>query len=353
MATTKNVKAATKKSVPATKSAKPTKAAKGASAPKAAAAPRPAAPAKSATPQSAGGNGLASAAWPDGFGETAADELAFRRGFPHVRSLGGEPTADPSAQAKQALGASDPILDFVWPGETARRFLRAFVGEDPAGSGAAQPVADPKDLIERAMSTERHHRSWRIEDFVFLLEAEAGPDRVASAILDVIEEGGKLYASSNDGPEIAFTLGFLIGRSESSAALRDRTIRAREAIAKTKKPIQPDWAEALDIVIDGNRAFDLAGWMLSRYVFVTDSAALAQKLVQAPGQFLPDVRLAYLGGPAVLATFFKRVDELPVGPLGRRFFHQLAPMKRALAKPIMEKLAKRADTKALASAWLG
>lgn len=304
-------------------------------------------------PQGAGGQGLASSAWPDGFGETPADELSFRRGFPHLRSHGGEPAADPSAQAVQALGASDPILDFVWPVETARRFLRAFVGENPAASAAATPVVDPKELLQRAMSTERHHRTWRIEDFVFLLEAETGPDRVASAILDIIEAGGKPCTSSNDGPEIAFTLGFLLGRSEDSPALWERTIRVREAITKAKKPIQPDWAEALDIVIDGNRAFDLAGWMLSRYVFVTDSAALAQKLAHAPGQFLPDVRLAYLGGTAVLETFLKRVDELPVGPLGRRFFHQLAPVKRSLARPFMEKLAKRADTKALASAWLG
>ena len=145
----------------------------------------------------------------------------------------------------------------------------------------------------------------------------------------------------------------MIGRADGSADLRARTVRARELIAKTKKPIQPDWAEALDIVIDGDRAFDLAGWMLSRYVYVTDSAALAQKLAKAPGQFLPDIRLAYLGGPTVMASFLKRVEELPVGPLGRRFFHQLAPVKRVLAKPIMEKLAKRADTKALATAWLG
>ena len=150
---------------------------------------------------------LASAAWPDGFGETAADERAFRLGFPHLRSHGGTAESDPLAQAKQALGASDPILDFVWPAETARRFLRAFVGEDAAGSEAGKPVADPKELLKRAMSTERNHRSWRIEDFVFLLEAEVGPDRVASAMLDVIEEGGKPYASSNDGPEIAFTRG--------------------------------------------------------------------------------------------------------------------------------------------------
>ncbi len=307
---------------------------------------------------------LASNAWPEGFGETPADEEAFRRGFPHLRSLTQAAVADPVELTGRALFATEPMLDFEWPREVAERLVRGFAAGDPK-YGAANPndpaataalrargsMGNPRDLLRKAMSRKMNHRDWQIDDYVFLIEAEFGSDRTADAILTILEEGGKsLYANEDDPVEIAFRLGFLIGRAEDSAGLHARLITLRQKLAKAK-PAQ-DWIEAIDTVLDGNRAFEYFGWRLGAYVYATDATALAQKVTAAPGDFIPDVRHAYLGGAPVLAMYARRIEEMEEDGYARRFFHQLARVKRSLVTPLMTQLAKRPDTGELAKRWL-
>ncbi len=332
MATTKKVTAAAKKT-----------------APKADAKKSPAA-AASATASAGKARNLTSTAWPEGFGQTPADEDAFARGFPHLRTIEDRAAQDVDKVVEAALGAAAPVLDFVWPREVAARFVRAFGGGDAKPAG---PVGDIRPLVKKAMMREGSARDWRIADFVFLIEAEVGADAVADAVLSVLEEGGKLYTGKGYGPDIAFAAGYSIRRAKSPADHFARLEAIRAKLDKSKPTPDPTWGKVIDAMLDGNTAFASFGWLLRRYGFVSDGAALADKLAQAPGEFLPDVRHAYLGGPRVIALYEKRLDELPAGALGRRFFHQLAPVKRAIVDPLMRRLAKRDDTKALATAWLG
>ncbi len=314
----------------------------------------------------AGAAGLASDAWPGGFGETPADEELFRRGFPHLRIITDEDPADPAKVAETAIGGVSPSLDFAWPKEVARRFVRAFAAADPKYGGAsprdpavmaalreAGPPGDALEQVRAALNRGVRNRDWRVEDFLFLLEADSGADTVADAVLSVLEEGGPWTSASGGDPlHMTFCLGYLFGRARHAQALRARLVAIREGLGKKKPAPPPAWANVIDTVLDGDRAFDFFGWMLGRYTYVTNAAALAEKLSQAPGEFLPDVRHAYLAGPSVLALYDRRLDELPVGPLGRRFYHQLAPVKRSLVLGLMRRLAARADTKDLAKAWL-
>lgn len=293
---------------------------------------------------------LASSAWPDGFGETPADEEGFRRGFPHLRTLVPGNTRDVVATTQAALGAADPVLDFVWPRDVAERFVRGMGGGDATVAG---PMGAVGPLVKSAMARPGSARDWRVGDFLFLLEAEHGPDAVVDAVLSVLEKGGALLAGRGYGPHIVFTAGYPLRRSQRAAEHFARLEAIRARVDKGKPAPHPDWIKNIDAVLDGDSAFASFGWLLRCYGFVADGAALADKLLAAPGEFLPDVRQAYLGGPRVIAYYEKRLDELPPGPLGRRLFHQLAPCKRSIVTPLMQRLARRDDTRALATAWLG
>jgi hypothetical protein len=307
----------------------------------------------------------ASTAWPEGLCETAAGEALYRQGFPHLRWLTDERVDDPAALATQALTAVEPLIDYGWPRSVAERAVRGYlaIGDEfgaasPKDAGVAAAVqragevGEPGTIFRIALGRTRTSKDFAVEDFVFLVEAFAGANAVCDAILGALESDPEIMQRRGDALAIGRSLGFAMMRADGRDAFADRLAAVRTGAAKQKVGPTKFWSALLDTLGDGSAAFDGFGHALKYYVFVNDRARLVQKLRHAPGEFLPDMRFVYLGGPEVLELYEKRIDELPAGALARRFFTELSYVRHSIAEPLMRKLALRPDVGGLAKSWL-
>jgi hypothetical protein len=348
-------KSAASKSAPA-KASKPT------SGTKAPAAPKPIAASIAASEPTTAS--LASA-WPEGLCETSEGEALYRRGFPHLRQLTDEHVDDPAAVAANAMTTLEPMLDFAWPRAVAERVARGYLGidakygspspRDPAFLGAIQkegPPIDANAFFETALRRDFAGTDFAVEAVVYLVEALTSADAAADAILGVLERDPSVMQRRGDALVIGRCLGFLLMRAQGADALRARLAALSAQVGSRKVAPTKFWAGLVATLVDGDAAFVHFNNALKYYAFARDRARLVDKIRTAPGEFLPDLRFVYLGGPEVLELYEKRLDELPKGGLARRFFDGLAHLKRPLAEPLMRKLASRPDVGALATAWL-
>jgi hypothetical protein len=306
-----------------------------------------------------------STAWPEGLCETAAGEALYQQGFPHLRWLVDERVDEPAALAAKALMAVEPVIDFAWPRAVAERAVRGYLAicenfgaASPKDTGVAAAVqrdgevGEARALFQTALGRNRTSKDFAVEDFVFLVEAFAGANAVCDAILGALESDSEILQRRGDALAIGRSLGFTMMRADDRDAFAARLAAVRARAAKQKVGPTKFWSALLATLVDGDAAFDGFGHALKYYVFVKDRARLVEKLQQAPGEFLPDMRFVYLGGPEVLELYEKRIDELPKGALARRFFTELSYVRHSIAEPLMRKLALRPDVGELAKAWL-
>jgi hypothetical protein len=304
-------------------------------------------------------------AWPEGLCETAEGEALYRKGFPHLRWLVDEQVSDPSSLAARALMAVEPVLDFRWPRSVAERVVRGYMAIGDAFSAASPndvgvvaavqsegAVGEPSALFRVALARDRTSKDFAAEDFVFLVEAFAGEDAVCDGILAALESDPSVLQRRGDALVMGRSLGFTMMRANGRDGFIARVAAMRERSVKHAVRPTRHWSALLATLIDGDAAFDDFGHALEFYVFVRDRARLVAKLLEAPGEFIPDMRFVYMGGPEVLDLYERRLDELPAGALARRFFHELSYVRRSIAAPLMQKLARRPDVGALATAWL-
>jgi hypothetical protein len=309
--------------------------------------------------------GSTAKAWPEGLCETAESEALFRRGFPHLRWLTDEEVDEPAGLAARAMMTGEPMIDFAWPRAVAVRVVRGYLaigvkyGAASPGDSAflkalekEGPLPEPSEWFDKALRRDLTSKDFAVEDAVFLLEALTSSDAVADAILSVLERDPSVMQRRGDALEIGRCLGFVLLRVEDTEKFSSRIRALRDEVAgRTVAPTR-FWSGLVETLADGDAAFEKFGHALKYYVFVKDRTRLVEKLKTAPGEFLPDLRFVYLGGPEVLDLYERRLDELPKGGLARRFFEALKHLKRPLAEPLMKRLALRSDVGPLARGWL-
>ena len=232
----------------------------------------------------------------------------------------------PAKSARAWVGSIDPKYASDWPREVAHRVLRAgpiVQFEKTAAMEMAGPPSRDEAraaLMFVACSMDEHTYEYKVWDFVYLTETILGADATLDAIAEGFEKSKPKISIGAGTPMqcyvkkyLAGTLGFLLLRAKKPAPLRKRLAaqHARfDAIAKKAK----DWgwcAMTFDLALNGAAAYKralAAGWGIDLVTLenVGDDPDLVRDCVAKEPKASMTVRLAALGGTAVLANLAKR-----------------------------------------------
>lgn len=241
------------------------------------------------------------------------------------------------------LAAIDPKYRSEWPREVAYRAMRVgpvvqFVKTEyaqnaiTAKSKAAVEKAGPlsKDeararLVEVVASLDEHTYEFKVNDFVYLIEAVLGADETLDAIAEGFETSKPNVSAAGQGTPmesyvktyVAGTLGFLLLRA-TSTKVRGRLEEQRhrfQAIANKSD----DWAwcaQHFDFSLDGAAAVRRTvgmGWRINLKVaeYAHDDPDLVREWVAKVPKDSMTVRLAKIAGTSVLEGLAKRKLSSP------------------------------------------
>lgn len=286
-----------------------------------------------------------------GFGWTAADDLAFATGFPHVRVLvdGHRDDESPQASAKRVIETPDAAPRIAWPRRVAQGLVRVWglpsIWEISLSTRDYRAGAEEKLWMERPVDAEEAGRlvatrmltdvaglsERAMENFVLLLEAQVGAEPVATAIVDQLEgfDLDLLLGEYSLAPVVTYQLGYLLLRVPTTVAdgLR-RRLRACLEAALDYRPVLrrrgfaglgASHARSIHLVLNGGAAAEDTDRQLRWYTHVSDDPVLVRMRVALNrSPYVPDPRLAFLGGGDVLDRFAK--DWRKLGADEQRWF---------------------------------
>lgn len=263
-----------------------------------------------------------------GFATTAAGDLAFALGFPHLEYIVDDHPDD--ARAEMVAYERRPYR-LGWPRNVAIRWCRitASKGFKRTPQGATELDAAGKKAIKNGapLSAEEVMTSLKaifsdttsyedLRDLVRLFEAFVGPEPVATAIVDALEKSGNNVWNHQDHDRalVMHHLGFVLLRLPASLAdkLRARLAAVFERRVKTlrNKELGPRKGErgsllrALDIVLNGRAGSERSGERNEDAIEAGDLVHVTndEKFVREAACRLvsPDARLVFLGGEPVL-----------------------------------------------------
>jgi hypothetical protein len=266
---------------------------------------------------------------------TPEDEEKLARGWPYliVPVDGHKNDRTPTPSALKAWQVGDPVYFTEWPREVLHRYLRGGVATlfiDRVDSGIMQALETPGApsadealaAVERLFEEGYDTYNFKERDFVWGVETLAGTDATLGALVNAIERS---KPHKKDGlnllcrAALTETTAFLLLRA-SPAVAADARARMEQALAKAPKT-EGDYhysVEALDLALHGADAVRrtmgqtvLMGVPPLSFGATLDYAAddpgyIREAVKKAKPKDPMSVRVAYLGGPAVLAGLEKR-----------------------------------------------
>lgn len=343
--------------------------------------------APTATSESAPGPALAGLAQlRAGFCFTPEQDRDFALGWPHLTRV--QPVLledeDPIGSATRILKQLDVLPRAVWPRRTAMALVRAWgqtvifdlapgITELREEAHVAIWNARPIDATEAAALIQTRMMGGVAgvgesvpEIFVLLLEAFVGAEVVADAIIDVLEamSPGQLLGGWALPPRVTFTLGALLLRVPPVKAqrFRERLERVLSKVNLAGGPLRElrlprsenSHARSVHLALHGALAADSCtdrspGWL----VYAGDDPNFIQMRVSLHrGPWLPDSRLVWLAGPAVLPSFDKAWSSLRTPLEQAWFFEQLAPIRHPDVVRIALRMSASSLIRPKAMEWL-
>jgi hypothetical protein len=306
-----------------------------------------------------------------GFAFTAADDLAFALGYPHLTYLAdGHPDdADPEAAAPLYV-SKHGLAPTVWPREVAARVARAFGNWfDDAKVAEAYRTAGAitADEARQIIRSELHGNNSRI--LLLLLEALVGPSVVVSTAVDQLEAfSGQEWTDSGpnirtDLPPTILSLGYLLLRlpADEAAGARARLEALYQVWTEEPKRFRTAAAKAIDVVLHGaagaERSAYRAGGQISPYapLHILDDPAWVARIVKASGapdqSAKPDARLVFLGGDEVLDLELSRWKKYTKPGAHTLLVEQLGKIQSPQILPWMLEMSATSKAKGDAQAW--
>jgi hypothetical protein len=263
-----------------------------------------------------------------GFATTAAGDLAFALGFPHLEYIIDDHPDDARAEM---IAYERRSYRLGWPRTVAIRWCRITASKgfkrtpqgatelDGAGKKALKSGA-PLTTEEIALSLKAMFSDTTsyedLRELVRLYEAFVGPDLVATSIVDALEKSSNNVWNhqDHDRAQVMHHLGFMLLRLPSAASdkLRARlaAIFDRRVKALPAKELGPRKGErgsilrALDVVLNGRTGSERSGERNedaiepADLVHITGDEAFVREA--ACRRVSPDSRLVFLGGEPVL-----------------------------------------------------
>jgi hypothetical protein len=298
-----------------------------------------------------------------GFATTKAGDLAFALGFPHLEYIVDDHPDDARAEM---IVYERRSYRLGWPRDIAIRWCRITASKgfkrtpqgatelDSAGKKALKNGA-PLSAEEIALALKSifsETTSYEdLRDLVRLFEAFAGPDLVATSIIDALEKSSNNVWNHQDHDRalVMHHLGFMLLRLPASMAdkLRGRlaAIFDRRVKALPTKELGPRKGErgsllrALDLVLGGRAGAERSGErnedeiVPGDLVHITHDAAFIREA--ACRVVSSDARLVFLGGDPVLDHM------LDVFPRFRGLHHALLDGFAEVASPKAVELLQR------------
>lgn len=262
-----------------------------------------------------------------GFALSPEADLAFALGFPHLEYIVDDHPDDARAEM---IAYERRSYRLGWPRNVATRWCRITASKgcrrtpqgatelDTAGKKALKNGAalsqDEIALTLKAMFTDTSSYE-DLRELVRLFEAFAGPELVASSIVDALERSSSAVWTHQDHDRalVMHHVGFLLLRLPPVTAdkLRNRlaVVFDRRVKALPGKELGPRRGErgsllrALDVVLHGRLGAERSGERSEDgiepgdLVHVTDDADFVR---EAACRISPDARLAFLGGEPAL-----------------------------------------------------
>jgi hypothetical protein len=262
-----------------------------------------------------------------GFALTPEADLAFALGFPHLEYIVDDHPDDVRAEM---IAYERRSYRLGWPRNVAIRWCRITASKgcrrtpqgatelDTAGKKALKNGAalapDEIALTLKALFTDTSSYE-DLRDLVRLFEAFAGPELVASSIVDALERSSSAVWTHQDHDRalVMHHVGFLLLRLPPATAdkLRGRlaAVFDRRVKALPSKELGPRRGErgsllrALDVVLHGRLGAERSGERgedgiePGDLVHVTDDADFVR---EAASRISADARLVFLGGEPVL-----------------------------------------------------
>src|SRR5215468_2578794 len=259
-----------------------------------------------------------------GFALTPEADLAFALGFPHLEYIVDDHPDDARAEM---IAYERRSYRLGWPRKVATRWCRITASKgcrrtpqgatelDTAGKKAlknAAPLA-PDEIVATLKAMFSDTSSYDdLRDLVRLFEAFAGPELVASAIVDALEKSSNTVWNHQDADRalVMHHVGFLLLRLPPAgadklrgrlAAVFDRRVKALPSKELgVRKGERGSLLRALDIVLNGRPGAERSGERSEDIiapgdlVHVTGDAAFVREA--ACQRVSPDPRLVFLGG---------------------------------------------------------
>jgi hypothetical protein len=263
-----------------------------------------------------------------GFAISPEADLAFALGFPHLEYLIDEHPDDARAEM---IAYDRRSYQLGWPRSVATRWCRITASKgcrrtpqgatelDTAGKkalkNAAPLTAEEIVLTLKAMFSDTSSYE-DLRDLVRLYEAFAGPDLIASSIVDALEKSSNNVWNhqDHDRAQVMHHVGFLLLRLPRGPAdkLRGRleAVFDRRVKSLPTKELGPRKGErgsllrALDVVLHGRTGAERSGERSEDtlepidLVHVLDDEAFVSEAARQ--RVSPDPRLVFLGGEPVL-----------------------------------------------------
>ncbi|HEY6178736.1 MAG TPA: hypothetical protein VIX73_30000 [Kofleriaceae bacterium] len=247
-----------------------------------------------------------------GFALTAEADLAFALGFPHLEYIVDDHPDDARAEM---IAYERRSYRLGWPRNVATRWCRITASKgcrrtpqgatelDTAGKKAlknAAPLA-PDEIAATLKAMFSDTSSYDdLRDLVRLFEAFAGPELVASAIVDALEKSSNTVWNHQDADRA-----LVMHHGGRLAAIFDRRVKALPSKELgPRKGERGSLLRALDIVLHGRAGVERSGERSEDIiepgdlVHVTGDAAFVRDA--ACKRVSPDPRLVFLGGEPVL-----------------------------------------------------
>jgi hypothetical protein len=263
-----------------------------------------------------------------GFAITPEADLAFALGFPHLEYIVDDHPDDARAEM---IAYERRTYRLGWPRAIATRWCRITASKgcrrtpqgateldtagkkalkNPAPLNGEEIAATLKAMFSDTSSYEE------LRDLVRLFEAFAGPELIASSIVDALEKSGNAIWNHQDldRAQVMHHVGFLLLRLPTAIAnkLRSRltAVFDRRVKALPAKELGPRKGErgsllrALDVVLNGRAGAERSGERSEDglepgdLLHVTDDAEFVREI--ACQRVAADPRLVFLGGEPVL-----------------------------------------------------
>jgi hypothetical protein len=273
-----------------------------------------------------------------GFATSKDGDLAFALGFPHLEYIVDDHPDDTRAEM---IAYERRSYRLGWPRNVAIRWCRITASKgfkrtpqgatelDPAGkkaikNGAPLSAEEVMTSLKSIFSDTTSYEDLR--ELVRLFEAFAGPDLVATSIVDALEKSGNNVWNHQDldRAQVMHHLGFVLLRLPAATTdkLRARlaAVFERRVKALPTKELGPRKGErgsllrALDVVLHGRTGSERSGERNEDaiepgdLVHVTDDSAFVTEA--ACRVVSPDARLVFLGGTPVLDHLLETFPRL-------------------------------------------